>query len=41
MAPAYYYANLFMGKLEEKLKEVGKPNIVLWKQFIDDIFIIL
>jgi hypothetical protein len=26
MAPAY--ANLFMGK-EEKLKEVGKPNIIL------------
>ena len=38
MAPAY--ANLFMGKLEEKLKELGKPNILLWKQFIDDIFII-
>ena len=38
MAPAY--ANLFMGKLEEKLKELGKPNIILWKQFIDDIFII-
>ena len=38
MAPAY--VNLFMGKLEEKLKELGKPNILLWKQFIDDIFII-
>jgi hypothetical protein len=39
MAPAY--ANLFMGKLEEKLKEVGKPNIILWKRFcIIDIFII-
>ena len=39
MVPAY--ANLFMGKLEEKLKEFGKQhNIMLWKQFIDDIFVI-
>ena len=38
MAPAY--ANLFMGKLKEKLNELGKPNIILWKRFIDDIFII-
>ena len=38
MAPAY--ANLFMGKFEEKLNELGKPNIILWKRFIDDIFII-
>ena len=38
MAPTY--ANLFMGKLEEKLNELGKPNIILWKRFIDDIFII-
>ena len=38
MAPAY--ANLFMGKLEEKLKDFGKPYIVLWKRFIDDIFVI-
>ena len=38
MAPAY--ANLFMGKLEKKLKELGKPNILLWKRFIDDIFIL-
>ena len=35
MAPAY--ANLFMGKLEEKLKELGKPHILIWKWFIDDI----
>ena len=34
------YANLFMGRLEETLKELGKPHIVLWKRFIDDIFII-
>ena len=38
MAPTY--ANLFMGKLEEKLKDKGKPHILLWKRFIDDIFII-
>ena len=38
MAPAY--ANLFMGKLEEKLKQIGKPRILIWKRFIDDIFII-
>ena len=38
MAPAY--ANLFMGKLEEKLNELGKPHIMLWKRFIDDIFVI-
>ena len=38
MAPAY--ANLFMGKLEEKINDFGKPNIILWKWFIDDIFII-
>ena len=38
MAPAY--ANLFMEKLEEKLKELGKPHIMLWKRFIDDIFVI-
>ena len=38
MAPAY--ANLFMGKLEEKLRELGEPNILIWKCFIDDIFII-
>ena len=39
MAPAY--ANLFMGKLEEKLRELGEPNILIWKRFIDDIFIII
>ena len=38
MAPAY--ANLFMGRLEETLKELGKPHIMLWKRFIDDIFVI-
>ena len=26
-----------MGKLEEQLKDLGKP---LWKRFIDDIFVI-
>ena len=40
MVPAY--ANLFMGKLEEKLRELGEPNILIWQHFIDDdIFIIL
>ena len=38
MAPAY--ANLFMGKLDENLNELGKPHIMLWKRFIDDIFVI-
>ena len=38
MAPAY--ANLFIGKLEESLNELGKPHIMLWKRFIDDIFVI-
>ena len=39
MAPAY--ANLFMGKLEEeKLTKLGKPHILIWKRFIDDIFLI-
>ena len=38
MAPAY--ANLFMGKLEQELKTLGKPHILIWKRFIDDIFII-
>ena len=37
MAPAY--ANLYMGKLEKKLKELGEPHILIWKRFID-IFII-
>ena len=39
MAPAY--ANLFMGKLEEELQEIDKShNILIWKRFIDDIFVI-
>ena len=38
MAPAY--TNLFMGKLEEKLQEIDKPHILIWKRFIDDIFVI-
>ena len=38
MAPAY--ANLFMGKLEQKLIDIGKQHIQVWKRFIDDIFII-
>jgi hypothetical protein len=38
MAPAY--ANLFMGKLEQKLIHTGKQHIRIWKRFIDDIFII-
>ena len=38
MAPAY--VNLFMGKLEEKLTEMGKRHILLWKRYIDVIFII-
>ena len=33
MAPVY--ANLFMGKLKEKLRELGKPHIMLRKRFID------
>ena len=38
MAPAY--ANLFMGKLEQKLIEKGKQHILIWKRFIDDVFIV-
>ena len=38
MAPAY--ANIFMGNLEPKLQAVGKDNILTWKRFIDDIFIV-
>lgn len=38
MAPSY--ANLFMGKLEETLKQIGEPHILIWKRFIDDIFVI-
>ena len=38
MAPAY--ANIFMRNLEPKLQAVGKDNILTWKRFIDDIFIV-
>lgn len=38
MAPAY--ANIFIGHLEPKLQEAGKDKILIWKRFIDDIFII-
>ena len=38
MAPAY--ANIFMGELEQKLIVKGKPHILIWKWFIDDIFVI-
>ena len=38
MAPSY--ANLFMGKLETKLKELDKPHFLIWKRFIDDIFVV-
>ena len=38
MAPAY--ANIFMGELEKKLIAIDKPHILVWKRFIDDIFVI-
>ena len=38
MAPAY--ANMFMGNLEPKLQTEGKGEILIWKRFIDDIFIV-
>ena len=38
MAPAY--ANIFMGNLEPTLREAGGDHILLWKRFIDDIFVI-
>ena len=38
MAPAF--ANLFMGKLETTLLQLGEPNILIWRRFIDDIFLI-
>jgi len=38
MAPAY--ANLSMGDLEPKLQALGHTHIMVWKRFIDDIFII-
>ena len=31
----------FIGKLEEKLRELGEPNILIWRCLIDDIFIII
>ena len=38
MAPAY--ANLFMGIIEDRLRSIGGDNILLWKRFIDDIFLV-
>ena len=38
MAPAY--ANILMGNLEEQLLSKGSDKILLWKRFIDDIFVI-
>jgi len=38
MVPAY--ANLFMGDVEPKLQALGHNHIMVWKRFIDDIFII-
>ena len=38
MAPAY--ANIFMGKIEDRLRSIGGDNILLWKRFIDDIFLV-
>ena len=38
MAPAY--ANIFMGNLEKELLEIGSGKILVWKRFIDDIFIV-
>ncbi len=38
MAPAY--ANTFMGNLEPTLQAEGQKNILIWKRFIDDIFIV-
>ena len=38
MAPAY--AKLFMGSLEPILAWLGHPYILLWKRYIDDIFLI-
>lgn len=37
MAPSY--ANLFMGKIEQQLQSMS-TNILFWKRFIDDIFLI-
>ena len=38
MAPAY--ANLFMGSIEPRLKNLGLDKIHTWKRCIDDIFVI-
>ena len=38
MAPAY--ANLFMGSIEETLKNIDRDHINIWKRFINDIFVI-
>jgi len=38
MSPAY--ANIFMGKLEPILQEHGIGHILIWKRFIDGVFII-
>ncbi|XP_066916018.1 splicing factor 3A subunit 1-like [Clytia hemisphaerica] len=34
------YANLFMGRLEKEITDNHNNNIVLWRRFIDDIFIL-
>ena len=34
------YANIFMGKIEQQLRQIGGENIFLWKRFIDDIFMV-
>ena len=38
MAPAY--ANLFMGDIENTLIPMGHSMIIMWKRFIDDIFLV-
>ena len=38
MTPSY--TNLFMGKLEPKLQAQAPHHIHMWKQYIDDIFMI-
>ena len=38
MSPAY--ANIFMAKFEPILKEHGIGHILIWKRFIDGVFII-
>ena len=34
------YANLFMGRIENRIHQVWGNNIIFWKRFIDDIFFI-